>query len=150
MTIKSELLSIQHATTDNILHVSDVVEWARENPGSLLHRSLEWNDEKAANEYRFDQARRLIAIHVVADDGAPLVVSLTIDRKAGGGYRDLNDVGARPDLRQIMLNDALAELERVRTKYERVRELAAVWEETDRVAAQVPQRTRGRRATATA
>ena len=42
-------------------------------------------------------------------------MSLSIDRKHDGsnGYRPLADVVARPDLREIMLADALAELDRV-------------------------------------
>lgn len=139
MSIKSELLSLQHSDPQNTLHVADAVRWARENPTSLLHGALEWDDRVAAEAHRFSQVRQLIAVHVLNDEGAPMVVSLSIDRKAGGGYRDITDVGARPDLRQIMLADALNELERVRVKYERVQELASVWDEADRISAEVPQ-----------
>ena len=66
---------------------------------------------------------------------------LSIDRKAGGGYRKMSDVLKAPDLREIMLADALAELERVQLKYARVEELARVWAE----AAAVEQRIGARR-----
>lgn len=144
MSIKSELLNIQHATPDNVLHAADVIEWAKEHTESSLHRAIEWNDAKAAHDHRLWQVRQLIALHIVTDDGTPMVVSLSIDRKAAGGYRDLNDVAARPDLREIMLQDALDELERVQVKYQRVQELNAVWVEADRVKASVPSRSRRR------
>lgn len=145
MTIKSELLTIQHASTDNILHAGDVVEWARDNPESALHRAIEWNNQKAADAHRLWQVRQLIAVHVVSDDGAPMVVSLSIDRNAAGGYRAISDVAEKPDLREIMLADALAELERVQLKYQRVTELSKVWEEADAVKTRAPERVRRRR-----
>lgn len=145
MTIKSELMNIQHAHPENVLHPNDVVEWAKDNPGSLVYKSLEWDDKRAAEGYRLAQVRRLIQIHVVTEEYQPMVVSLSIDRKAGGGYRDMQDVGAKPDLRQIMLDDALAELERVKAKYSRLQELVSVWEATEQVAARVPQSNRRRR-----
>ena len=146
MTIKSELLGLQHSDPQNVLRVETVVQWARENPDSLLHRAIEWNDVRAAEAHRYHQVRQLIAVHVLSDEGAPLVVSLSIDRKAGGGYRDLSDVGRVPELRAVMLQDALDELERVREKYARVQELSKVWEEAERIAAESPQPTRRRRA----
>lgn len=145
MSIKSELLSLKHADPRNILHVGDVVRWARDNPTSALHHSIEWDDARAAEAHRYAQVRQLITIHVVSEEGTPLVVSLSIDRATGGGYRDMNDVGSLPDLRSIMLMDALNELERVRTKYARLQELAAVWEEADRAAAAQPQQAARRR-----
>ena len=45
------------------------------------------------------------------------------------------DVLPRPDLRDIMLADALRELERMQAKYEHVSELASVWAEAERVRA---------------
>jgi hypothetical protein len=56
-----------------------------------------------------------------------------MDRKKGGGYRDLNDVLSSKALSMAMLNDALQELERVQIRYQRVKELTAVWEAVGRV-----------------
>jgi hypothetical protein len=60
------------------------------------------------------------------------MVSLSIDRVQGGGYRSLDDVVAIPDLRQVLLEDAFRELGRIQAKYQRVQELASVWEVTER------------------
>ena len=134
MSIKAELLRLQQADPDNILRPVEVIEWAKDNPDSELYRSLEWDDEKAAHEFRLHQVRTLIQLHVVTENREPMLVSLSIDRKnPGGGYRSVNDVIERPDLREILLEDALAELARVQRKYEAVMTLKSVWEEADRV-----------------
>ncbi len=133
MTIASELLALQQASTDGKLHCREVVEWARENPASALHSAIEWDDTKAAASYRIWQVRHLIELHITSGNGGPVLVSLSVDRGANGGYRLMSDVAAAPDLREIMLQDALAELERVQRKYSRITELARVWEEAEKV-----------------
>jgi hypothetical protein len=72
------------------------------------------------------------------------LVSLSIDRGHDGnnGYRGLDDVIAREDLRSIMMQDALAELERVQARYAKLTELQEVWEAADKVRT----RKRGRKA----
>lgn len=135
MSVKSELLEIQAADENGMLHPSSVVAWARANSDSELHRMIEWNDRRAADAHRLWQVRQLIQLHVVAEDGSPQLVSLTIDRRAGGGYRSMPDVLRTPDLREVLLQDALNELDRVRAKYERVTELARVWAEAAAVEA---------------
>lgn len=128
MTIREELLQIKG--TNDLLLAEDVVSWAAKHPSSALYSSLEWNNKKAADKYRLWQARQLIAIHVISEDGDRRLVSLSIDRKDGGGYRNVDDVLPVPSLREILLDDALKELERLQAKYERLTELAKVWEET--------------------
>lgn len=131
--LKAELLAIQRASRDKMLHAEHVVSWAKKHPRSALHRQFEWNNSKAASEYRLWQARRLIAINVIADDGAPLLVSLSFDRINSGGYRDVRDVVSSRELSEIMLRDALADLQRVQEKYQRVRALTTVWTAVKRV-----------------
>lgn len=144
MSIRSELLSIQHACPDGVLHASDVVAWAKENAESALHSAIEWNNKKAADAHRLWQVRQLIQLHVVTEDGAPQLVSLSIDRKVGGGYRSVSDVVEKPDLRAILLQDALDELERVQAKYQRVEALATVWQEAETVRARSGSRRRSK------
>lgn len=52
-----------------------VVEAAR-NPASPLHGLFEWDDGRAAAQYRLEQARRIIKTIVVKDTGAPLFLSV--------------------------------------------------------------------------
>jgi hypothetical protein len=131
MTIKDELLDLQKR--HKILRPETAVEWARVHPQSALHASLEWDDSAAANEFRIWQIRRLIAVHIISETGVRQMVSLTIDRSnAGGGYRALDDVLASQTMQEVLLADALAELERVRAKYESLVELASIWAEVNR------------------
>lgn len=132
MTIRDELLNFKNE--DGLIRVEEAESWARSNPDSALHQSLEWDDAKAGQAYRFMQVRRLIAIHIVNEEGTRQVVSLSIDRtKPGGGYREVEDVVKAKPLRDVMLSDALAELERVQAKYQTLQELAEVWAAKDNV-----------------
>jgi hypothetical protein len=130
-TLKQELLALKEASPDKALHPAAAVEWARRHRASALYNALEWDDRKAAHEYRLSQVRTLIHVHVTTGDGEPILISLSIDRSSGGGYRSIADVAKAPDLRQIMFDDALRDLERVKTKYRHVAELKRVWDEAD-------------------
>lgn len=126
-TIRTELLAIQSADPDNVLHPHKAVAWARDNPASALHKALEWDNDKAAHEYRLHQLRGLVRLHIVNDVGDPAMVSLRIDRSSGGGYRSIDDVTKIPDLREMMLQEALAELERAQRRFGKLSQLAEVW-----------------------
>lgn len=131
--IHEELESIRAADPDGVLRTKVVHDWARDHPKSGVHKELEWDDAKAGYRYRLDQIRRLIAVHVVSEEGERQLVSLSIDRPKGGGYRPLDNVLANADLRRILLKDALDEFNRFQLKYQRVQQLAKVFEEGDRV-----------------
>jgi hypothetical protein len=143
MTIRDELLDLRD--DDGMLFPASVVEWAETHPDSSLHNALEWDNDRAANAWRLEQVRQLIRLYITVGEPNETVVSLSIDRTNGGGYRSMSDVAARPDLRDIMLADALAELQRVQAKYQRVQELEAVWREAEAVRTKTPKRG-GRRA----
>lgn len=131
MTIRDELVALQKR--HGILRPEQAVEWAREHPASALHAAVDWNDTTAAHQHRIWQIRQLIAVHVVNQEGVRQMVSLTIDRVNAGGYRLLNDVMETESLREVLLADALAELERIKAKYLGLVELTRVWEEADLV-----------------
>lgn len=132
MTIRSELLELQ-TSSGGLLQAEQVVRWARENPESSLYRNLEWDDAKAGEQFRIWQVRRLIAVHVISNEGVRQLVSLTIDRAENGGYRDIYAVIGDTSMREVLLADALADLERLRLKYQRLVELASVWKEAGKV-----------------
>lgn len=116
---------------DGMWHAEDIVSWASSHPESELHKRFTWDDVAAANEHRLEQARRLIRLHIVTEAGEPRAVSLTFDRNSGGGYRDISDIGKRPDLMEIMLRDAMSALKTARQKYSRVQKLSKVWQAID-------------------
>jgi len=133
--ISKELLALKN--DNGVINPAEAVKWAKANPESHLHGSLEWDDAIAGERWRVSQVRQLIAIHIVDADGGRRFVSLSIDRKHDGsnGYRSLEDVVGRSDLREIMLKDALADLERMQARYAKLSELAPVWEKADEVRA---------------
>ena len=141
--IAVELLKLKN--DNGVINPTEVVKWARTNKKSHLHGSLEWDDSVAGERWRLWQVRALISVHIVDADGGRRFVSLSIDRKHDGsnGYRPLDDIIGRPDLRAIMLRDALADLERIQARYAKLSELAPVWEQADQV-----RKTRGRKAAA--
>jgi hypothetical protein len=132
-TITDELLALK--TNQGVINPSEVVQWARDNPGSRLHASLTWDNEAAAERFRIWQVRSLISVHIVDADGGRKFVSLSIDRAAGhsGGYRPLGDVMDDETLREVLLKDALGELERVQKRFAKLQELSSVWGEIHKV-----------------
>lgn len=131
MTIQSELRALQQR--DTILKPSRVVAWAQAHAKSALHGALEWDDSVAAHEHRLWQVRQMIAIHVVNKKGQREIISLSIDRTSvDGGYRHVSDILESPTLRDIMLADALNELERIQLKYNSIQALVAIWREVKR------------------
>jgi hypothetical protein len=128
-SISSELMALRD--DDGKINPAAVVQWARKNKRSHLHAALTWDDEVAAERHRIWQVRSLIAVHIVDADGGRRFVSLTIDR-AEGGYRALNEVMGRVDLRKQLLEDALNDLKRMEQRYKHLTELSEVWEATHR------------------
>ena len=106
-----------------------VVDEAR-NEASPLHNSFEWNDSIAGEQWRIEQARRLIQVSVIVLDGhnepVRAFVSLTTDRKDGGGYLLVQNVLSNKKRREQMLRDAAAELEFFTAKFNTIQELAEV------------------------
>jgi hypothetical protein len=133
--IGRELLKLKN--DNGVINPTEVVKWARRNTRSHIHAALEWNDEIAGERYRIWQIRALISVHIVDAEGGRRFVSLSIDRKHDGsnGYRELDDVVTSPNLREIMLADALADLGRVQERYTKLTELQPVWEQAAAVRA---------------
>lgn len=145
MSIQDELLLIKGDR--DLLTAEDVVAWARAHPKSDLYNDpifCGWDERKSAHEYWLWGARRLIAIHVVYEDGERKFVSLSVDRtREGGGYRDVDDVVRSRSLHEIMLADALRELERMEIKYEKIVQLKPVWREAARIRRARPDKKGG-------
>ena len=109
----------------------DVVEEARPAT-SPLHNSFEWDDGKAAEAWRIEQARHLIQVSVTVLPGvsSPVraFVSLTSDRRDAGGYLTIEAVLGKVDLKEKMLKDAAAELAIFISKFKGIQELVDVTE----------------------
>lgn len=90
------------------LTASAVVDEARPETAPL-HPNFEWDDEKAADEYRLQQARTLVrSVQIVFPDQEPRVMYVHVQTSARGegGYEPLSLVVKQPDRLAL----ALAEL----------------------------------------
>ena len=66
-----EMESIGYSNTTDEFNTQDMVDYARNNPQSELHKLFEWNDTVAAEAYRNRQAQdiiRFLKITVVNDE----------------------------------------------------------------------------------
>lgn len=142
-SVTGELLALQSKSADGMLHPADVVTWAAAHPKSALHPKFEWDDSKAGHEWRLQQARSLIRLHVVTEDGTPKLVNLRVDRAKGGGYRSIKDVMNDEDLRTAMLSDCVSDLKRVQSRYSFIKNMMkGLDRETERLEKMLEQRKR--------
>lgn len=131
LEIASELRRIAQEN-NGVLRVEDVVDAARPTD-SILHSKFDWEDSEAAHKWRLHQARNLI--NVVVEKMGPgeeplfthVFVSLTTDRKIGGGYRETVDVLHNPDHKSQLLADAFADMKVFEKKYRSLKELSGVF-----------------------
>jgi hypothetical protein len=124
--IRSELEAIRALSNDGSLNPAVVLEWARSNPQSELFKTFEWDDAKAAHDYRLDQARRLIQrfeVSMPRREQEPTEVRLvsvpklrTRDDK-GGSYLPVPVVQNDEDLRANVEQETLLRLQTMRRNY---------------------------------
>lgn len=102
------------------LRPEDVVEFAKENKRSELHRHFEWDDGAAADKYRLDQARNIIRVHVtlVTPPGANRTVSVSafvsLPDNRGNGYESIVDVMNNEERSTVLLQDTIRRLMQIR------------------------------------
>lgn len=129
MSIQTELLALRGE--GEFWKCEEIVEWARTHPKSALHKApvfCGFDLKKSAYEHWLWGARSLVSLHIRMGDGSRAAVSLSLDRsRKGGGYRAVEDVLRDKGLHEIMLADALNELNRVEAKYLHVKQLKPVW-----------------------
>ena len=122
------------------LRAEDVVEESR--PLSApLHNCFEWDDEKAAEKYRKQQAETIIRCVVVREEheesAAPVGVRALVH--AQGAYHPINVVVNRVDMMDELLRTALREAEVYRNKYEMLLELKPIFNAIDDVKEKLDQ-----------
>jgi len=151
---QTELREILHKNANPVLQVKQVVERAR-NPKSSLHSCFEWDDAKCGEQWRLEQARELIRFSIIVIENpnkemnigkitpthVSEFVSLRRDRiRPGGGYRVLKDVLQDAELRSELLEQALEEFKLWKNKYQRLKELSAIFEAAEVVAQKMQKR----------
>ena len=116
-----------------LLNPQHVVTFAKKE-NTHLHSCFEWDDEKAAYDYRIWQARQIISLEfeVIKREGIEsspvrLFVSLKDDRVKNGGYRIITDVMNDKEKRKQLIEEALSDFKRVRDKYGAINELQYIF-----------------------
>lgn len=112
-----------------------VVEAARSEE-SALHGHFEWDDRKAANSFRLDQAGHLIRCIAIempkrGGDDAPIRAFVNVVRDGDRSYTSTAHALSDADLRQQVLDTAWRELEAWRQRHAELIELAEVFSVID-------------------
>lgn len=135
-SVQSELEYISRQD-DGICYPHKVVEFAK-NENTHLYSRFTWDDNKAAYEYRLEQARRIIRLQLTVIEtknnsgDIKFVIrkyhSLKDDRANNIGYRLITDVMEQDELRNNLLSDALGEFKRLEEKYKQLKELNGIFQ----------------------
>lgn len=105
-----------------------VVDAAREKR-HVLHRHFEWDDQKAAEAFRLDQARNIVrSIHVENDETESGLARayLSIQDRGGRSYRSISDVLASADLQSKVLASAETDLLAFERRYRSLTDVCAI------------------------
>lgn len=123
---KQELEKVRAAHRGR-LHPKVVVNAARD-PKSPLHSKFEWNNTKAAEAYRLEQAAELIRsvtfLPKGSDEPIRAYVSLSSDRLGKSGYRAMMDVLSDAQLTAVLVEDAKQELLLFQQRFDRLRKIS--------------------------
>lgn len=119
-----ELLRDDKAT----IHPTAVVEAAR-NPDNIMHEYFEWDDNKAAEEYRLHQARHLICSITVeftkADTKEPIVIR-AYQHVEKHGYMAAQDAMRHENYRSNIISQAFRDAAAFQQKYAALNEVAGI------------------------
>lgn len=98
---------------------------AARDPRHLLHRFFEWDDKVAAEAYRLDQARAVIRLIRIEDEGTGETprAFLSVSTDQGKSYRRFSDVRNSDDLREAVLAQAQRDLEAFELRYRTMKEV---------------------------
>lgn len=96
---------------------------------SPTHALYEWDDTKAAESYREEQAREYLRALVVTIESpkGPQTIRAAVSFGSGESYVTTERALSSTELRSRLVGQALAEAESWRRRYEHLRELASVF-----------------------
>jgi hypothetical protein len=122
--IGETLESIRAQSPRGELKPFSVVEAARPK-NSALHPYFEWDDKKAAEAYRVDQARTIIrCISIVGEGGLMSTPAFfSIATNAGSAYHGAADVLTSASLQKLLLEQAREDLDAWQERYRQLQDL---------------------------
>ena len=123
--VAEEIVSIGDSAT-----AQQIVEYAT-NEKSELHKCFEWDDTKAAYQYRLTQARTLTS-HLVVENSRPSedkpYLRFLVMADKSEGYKPIDVVFKRVDEYQRLLATAMSELRNFKQKYAMLTELQDIFD----------------------
>lgn len=117
------------------LTARDLVEENRPETAPL-HSAFEWNDDIAAENWREQQARHIIACLITRDEKKEPVRCFFNIVRSEPTYRHIDSILQSVDDTQRLLQTALSELQAFERKYSKLQELAQVFEAIELAVAQ--------------
>lgn len=126
-----EEIELLRQKVGGVLSADDILFHA-EHESSPLHRFFEWDDSKAAHEFRRVQASDLIrAVVTIIDDGGDkreIRAFVSIRENTGASqFVDVRTALCDPNMRKTVLKNALRELQAFEHKYKDLEELGMVF-----------------------
>lgn len=123
--VHSELETIETKSPQNI------VDYAEAHPDSELYKCFTWDDTKAANEWRKQEARQVCRLLVFTDDETNEPTQIRVLQKATDAYKPVKTIVRNNDEYAKLLARAKAELKAFRERYKQINELEKVLEAID-------------------
>ena len=105
---------------------------AAKSEDSPIHSAFEWNDTRAAEQYRISQARHLInclTVTVVESEKEPIRAYFKV---SDDGYEQTKEIMKIETKRLSLLEQALSELRCFQRKYAMLKELTGVFAEIEK------------------
>lgn len=118
-----------------IIDPQTVVDESKDD-GAVLHSLFEWDEAKAANKYRCQQAQFIIR-NITTEEKNTVGESITVRafERAEHRYAPTSAIMSQGDLRKLLLDRALAELHEFEQRYKHLSELAEVFASIDALGA---------------
>jgi len=114
----------------------EILEYARENEDSELHKCFEWDDTVAAEKWRVHTARLIccsLKVVVIREEKEPVAFRLIQNDKGEKAYKPVTLTVRNNDEYSRLLKQAKAELAAFRKRFKSIVELEAVIDEIDRL-----------------
>lgn len=98
-----------------------------------LHGCFEWRDDVAAERYRESQARYIIrSLEMNVEEHQPVRAFMKLSASVSNSYQATDVLMKDSDSRELLLEQALRELNALRVKYAALKELADVFSELEK------------------
>lgn len=121
-----------------VVTAKDIVDRARPK-NSPIHDLFEWDNKIAAEKWRLHTATQVLCCLVKTDeDDTPQKAYVNIEVKEGskiGIFANIKKAMSDAQTREVVLRNALNELQAFKAKYNHLAELAAVFEAIDKISA---------------